>query len=101
MGESVSVGALTAPVYACDPVRPWLSVAVTVKLKPPAAVGVPLMLPALDSVNPAGRLPPVTANVYGPMPPLAVRMSAYDTPTAGDGRMLGEIAIAGATTVSV
>ena len=35
------------------------------------AVGVPLMTPAVLRVNPAGRMPEVNCQVYGPMPPVA------------------------------
>ena len=48
------------------------SVAVTVKVEVPAAVGVPEITPAVDSDNPAGRLPVVTAHVYGGTPPVAI-----------------------------
>ena len=49
-----------------------LSVAVTVKLNVPAAVGVPDRTPAEVSVSPVGMAPTVTANVYGDVPPDAV-----------------------------
>jgi hypothetical protein len=53
-------------------VRPAVSVARTVKLAVPAAVGVPeMVLP--DKVSPAGRLPAVIDQVYVPVPPVAVR----------------------------
>ena len=45
------------------------SVTVTVKVKVPVEVGVPPMLPAAFSDNPAGRLPDVTAQVYEGTPP--------------------------------
>ena len=48
-----------------------MSVAVTVKVAVPVAVGVPLTTPALDSVSPAGRLPLLTLKVSEPVPPLA------------------------------
>ena len=62
---NVLVAAFTAidscadAVCAGDP----LSVTVTVKLDVPVFVGVPETTPPLDIVNPAGRLPDVTAHV--------------------------------------
>ena len=53
----------------------WLraSVALMVTLKVPAAVGVPLISPVEGlSVRPGGRLPALTAQVYGPVPPVSV-----------------------------
>jgi len=44
---------------------------VTVKENVPAAVGVPEITPVVDNVNPAGKLPVVTAQVYGETPPVA------------------------------
>jgi hypothetical protein len=39
----------------------------------PAAVGVPLTSPVVESiVNPAGKVPLVTANVFGEVPPVDV-----------------------------
>ena len=47
----------------------------TVKLKVPAAVGVPEMAPLLGlSVRPGGRDPLATDQVYGRVPPLAVNV---------------------------
>ncbi|MNJ64228.1 hypothetical protein D3C77_601720 [compost metagenome] len=48
---------VTTRVYACDPVKPVLSVACTAKLKLPAVVGVPLRVPPLDSARPPGKAP--------------------------------------------
>ena len=57
----VMVGALTVSVYACVPLYGPLpvleSVALTVKLNEPAAVGVPLSVPPDERVKPAGREP--------------------------------------------
>src|SRR5947209_3319182 len=45
-----------------------------------AAVGVPLIAPAAESkVRPAGRV--LIENVYGAVPPLAVSVFKYGTPT--------------------
>jgi len=53
----VSAGAEMATVS--DAVADWeaLSVARTVKVREPATVGVPEMLPPVESVNPAGSVP--------------------------------------------
>ena len=50
------------------------SVPLTVKVKLPAAVGVPETRPALDRARPGGSAPlaGVVLNVYGAAPPLAV-----------------------------
>ena len=54
---TVSEGAVIATVS--EAVADWeaLSVARTVKVLDPATVGVPEMLPAVESVNPAGSVP--------------------------------------------
>ena len=57
-----------------------LSVAVTVKLNVPLVVGVPVNAPPLASVKPPGKLPVVTLNVYGAVPPDAVRGWPYSVP---------------------
>ena len=42
----------------------------------PAAVGVPLIRPAVESVNPAGSAKPaVTVAVSGPVPPPSIRLT--------------------------
>src|ERR1700754_636726 len=58
---TIGVGWSTAMVYACVPWKLNLSVAVTVMLNGPAAVGVPEITPAGLSVRPAGNAPAVTA----------------------------------------
>ena len=66
-------------VYGRLPVQPGLagppvaSVAVMVKEKLPEVVGVPESAPVeAFKLSPGGRLPAVTAKVYGAVPPLAV-----------------------------
>ena len=49
-----------------------MSVAVTVKLNVPVAVGVPLSKPAVESVSPFGSAPALTPNVLAPVPPVFV-----------------------------
>jgi hypothetical protein len=47
-----------------------------------AAVGVPVIAPvAVFSDNPAGRVPLVSAQLYGVVPPLAASVAEYATPT--------------------
>jgi len=68
---TVSAGAEMATVS--EVVADWeaLSVARTVKVLDPATVGVPEMLPAVESVNPAGSVPLASDHVYGGVPPEA------------------------------
>ena len=68
---TVSEGAVIATVS--EAVADWeaLSVARTVKVLDPATVGVPEMLPPVESVNPAGSVPLARAQVYGGVPPEA------------------------------
>ena len=47
------------------------SVAVTVNLLAPAAVGVPEMTPELLKLSPPGKLPEVTLQLMEPVPPVA------------------------------
>ena len=54
-----------------------VEVAVIVNPYGPGVVGVPESSPAVDRVIPAGMAPPVTANVNGPVVPLAVNCCEY------------------------
>jgi hypothetical protein len=57
-----------------------LSVTLTVKLEGPAIVGVPeIVLP--DRLKPAGRDPLAIDHVYGGVPPVALSVCEYATPT--------------------
>jgi hypothetical protein len=56
-----------------------------VKVELPAVVGVPDSTPAELSVRPAGREPEFTDQVYGVVPPVAVRVTEYGTPTVPAG----------------
>src|ERR1044071_523942 len=63
------------------------SVAVTVKMKVPVCVGVPLIVPFEARERFVGNVPPVTANVYGLVPPVAVKLwprGALPTVRAGN-----------------
>ena len=57
------------------------SVTFTVNDAVPAVVGVPLIWPALLSVNPAGNEPEEIAQLYGVVPPLAANVAVYAVPT--------------------
>src|SRR5205085_10755808 len=46
-------------------------------------------------VSPAGRPPPITANVYGATPPLGVMLCEYATALTAGGRIDGEPMIGG------
>ena len=62
---------------------PVLSVTVTVTGDGPGEAKVdtvPEIVPAELSVRPFGRNPPVIANVYGPVPPLASKVVEYAAP---------------------
>ena len=55
-----------------------LSLAVIVKLKVPVVVGVPLNTPVpAFSANHDGKLPALTAKVYAPEPPVALKVALY------------------------
>ena len=67
--------ALTVILWLCVAVSRLASVTCTVKLDVPVPVGVPLISPLeLFSVSPAGNEPVLIDQVYGPAPPLAVRV---------------------------
>lgn len=61
------------------------SVALTVKLKLPPAVGEPVSVPLGASVRPAGKLPPVRLNVAVPTPPLVAMVVEYVCPCTASG----------------
>jgi len=73
------------------------SVIFTVKLKEPAAVGVPEMAPDdADSVRPTGKAPELTLQVYGVVPPVASNVVEYAVAVWPDGTELVVICTAGA-----
>ena len=53
------------------------SVTFTVNEELPAVVGVPLICPELLSVRPAGKLPELSDQLYGVVPPLAASEDEY------------------------
>ena len=63
------VGALMATISEAVADCEALSVARTVNVLDPATVGVPEIVPPLDSVNPAGKVPLASDHVYGGVPP--------------------------------
>jgi hypothetical protein len=78
-GNEVVVNARGAIVTASERVAVAVLLAESVTVIPrdaaAVAVGVPEKMPAEDSVIPAGRVPVVTANVYGAVPPLAASVA--------------------------
>ena len=70
-GDTVMAGQAMTIEYDVTPVQPLASVAVTSKFDVPAVVGVPEIV-APVRLSPAGSEPEVTANVYGPVPPVAL-----------------------------
>ena len=56
----------------------------------PAAVGMPLIVPALLIERPLGK--PLADHVYGETPPVAASVAEYAVPTVPAGRVVVEIA---------
>ena len=72
MGVTVMLSALVALLAGM-----LASLTCTVKLDVPAVAGVPEIAPlALFRVNPAGSDPPLMDQLYGVLPPLAVKVVA-------------------------
>jgi len=67
-------GQETVIEYELEAVHPLASFTVTVKLKVPVAVGVPVISPVDDKVNPGGKAPAVTAKLGVPRHPVCVRV---------------------------
>ena len=61
------------------------------------AVGVPEITPPTDNDSPAGSVPVSTEYVYGPVPPLDVRVALYGEPTDPTGNVAGEMVVTGHT----
>src|SRR4029078_13344531 len=76
---------------------PTLAGTFSVKLKGPAAVGVPVIAPLLAKLNPPGNGPGDNVQLYGCVPPLAAAVCEYPTPTAPPARAL--VVIAGASPI--
>jgi hypothetical protein len=73
-------------------VQPLASVTVTVTGEQPTVVGVPVIVAVVGvvcvNIRPGGS-DPLWLNVYGAVPPLAVRISLYGTPGVAVGSMAG------------
>ena len=76
---------------------PAESVARAVKRNVPAVVGVPEIAPLELSDKPAGKVPPARDQVYGGVPPDAVRVWLYATPASAPARVVTLIVTPGAT----
>ena len=77
---------MMARLVAWASVCPLASVTSMVKVNVPASVGVPDSTPVSEPRPiPAGRLPLLTDQVYGPVPPLAVSVAEYAEFTSPDG----------------
>ena len=83
-GESAAV---TMIVKLCVLVPPSASVAVTVKVKVPAVVGVPVIVPSAASDNPGGSVPPVAVHVTGGVGEVASSDAEYGDPILAVGRL--------------
>jgi hypothetical protein len=68
-----------------------LSVAPIVKLNVPAVLGVPVSIPLEKRLSPAGKEPAKSDQVYGGVPPVAVRGCEYIVPVIPDGS--GEVVV--------
>ncbi len=93
--------AATISAYARVPAQPFASVALTVKLNVPLAVGVPASAPAPDRFSPFGSAPSVRAKPWGAVPPVAASVWLYAAPCVPAGSVAGLSVMAGHVTVSV
>jgi hypothetical protein len=83
-------------------VTPLAPVTVIVIVEVPAAVGVPLTSPVVESiVKPAGNVPLVTANVFGEVPPVEVGAIEYAELTVPFIPLLGATIVKAAVAKSV
>ncbi len=68
-GGDVMIGAVTMSTVYVFESRPATLVAATAKVKEPPVVGVPLIVPVVESsVSPFGSVPDVTEYEIGPVP---------------------------------
>ncbi len=73
------------------------SLACTVKLDVPSALGVPLHVPSVFNAKPVGTVPEITAKVYGvTVPPYAPRFCVYGMLTTPSGKVFGVTVMTGA-----
>ena len=102
MHVSVNVAAATAILVACIAVTDALSVTNTVNETVPALVGDPVTTPVDEFIpNPAGSAPTLTEYTYGGVPPPAVQLPLYATPTCAAGRLHANVSCAAATAILV
>lgn len=75
-------------VNTCGKIEDWLlpSVAFTLKIYVPAAVGVPERTPPEVRVKPGGKEPPSTVKVVEPEPPALVNAEEYEAPSLPEAR---------------
>ena len=59
---------------------PAVSETLAVKLNEPAEVGLPEICPDPDSATPGGRVPAITDQAYGGLPPVAANAAEYGVP---------------------
>src|ERR1035437_8515777 len=90
-----SAGGLMVMPSVAVAVAPAASLAWTVKVKAPAAEGIPLIDPPVASVSPAGSVPETTDHEYPPAPPVAARVWEKAVPTVPLGSELVVMASAG------
>jgi hypothetical protein len=70
-GDDTTTTGLMTRVYVAVALVPALAVTVTLKL--PDVLGVPLIVPAAEIASPPGR--PLAVHVAVPVPPVAVRVA--------------------------
>ena len=92
--ETVAPAALIMIIDKTFSSFPAALLALTVKLKLPAAVGVPEITPFVDSSNPLGKLPPCNDHVIG-VSPVAARVWLYAVLTVPLGKVV--VVIVGGT----
>jgi len=77
------------------------SVTCTVKLKGPALVGVPLIVPVLLlMLRPLGKVPLLTVKVSGGVSPVTLMGAVYEAPTVGLLRLVVVKVMAGTSRAS-
>lgn len=91
--------AVTVSVSAADAVRPPASDTLTVIGNVPPAVGVPEIVPLVESASPPGSEPPVSAHVFVPDPPVETSTVEYAVPCVAAGRVAVETASGATTTI--
>ena len=78
-----------------------VSLARTPKVNVPAVVGVPLRVPVLVRLIPAGSAPKAIPYSKGATPPLALIDVLYPVPTVAAGKVIGVMSMKGVAMVRV